>query len=211
MSDSQPVLGPLRRIGLTGGIATGKSTVSDYLAQCYQWPVLDADRYAREAVAPGSAVLATIVERYGVSLLQTDGQLNRRLLGDRIFNQPRERHWLETQIFPVVRACFQRDLVALKPPTAVLAIPLLFEAEMTDLVTEIWVVACTPAQQLARLQARDQLPAAQARARIASQLPLATKIAAADVVLDNTGDRAHLLTQVDAATQFARTPDVNLG
>jgi len=202
-------LGPPRRIGLTGGIATGKTTVADYLAQRYQWPVLDADRYAREAVAPGAPALAAIAARYGADILQPDGQLDRRRLGDRVFQEPAERRWLEAQIFPVVRACFQRDLAAIEAAaTAVLAIPLLFEAQMEDLTTEIWVVACSPEQQLARLQARDRLARAQAEARIASQMPLAAKIAAADRVLDNSGDRERLFAQVDAAVRFGNAPTV---
>ncbi len=201
MTHSGELTWPRRRIGLTGGLATGKTTVSSYLAQHYQWPVLDADLYAREAVAVGTPVLAAIAQRYGPASLRPDGQLDRRWLGDHIFNHPEERHWLEAQIFPVVRACYERDLAQVQGATAVLAIPLLLEAGMTDLVTEIWVVTCTPEQQLARVQARDRLARDQAQARLASQRPLAEKLAIADVVLDNSGERSHLLAQVEAAVR----------
>ncbi|HEY9845127.1 MAG TPA: dephospho-CoA kinase, partial [Candidatus Caenarcaniphilales bacterium] len=91
-----------RIIGLTGGIATGKTTVANYLASAYQFPILDADTYAREAVQPGSIVLQKIVERYGPAVLLPDGTLNRAHLGNIIFQDSGERVWLETQIHPYV-------------------------------------------------------------------------------------------------------------
>ncbi len=188
-----------RRIGLTGGIGTGKTTVANYLAETYQLPVLDADIYAREAVQLGSPILDEIVKHFGVSVLQRDGTLNRQQLGKIVFNYPDERQWLEAQIHPCVRECFETELVTQVTPTVVLAIPLLFEAEMTDLVTEIWVVACSPEQQLQRIIARDALPLEQAKARLNSQLPLTEKAARADIVLDNSSTREALFKQVDTA------------
>lgn len=193
-----------RRIGLTGGIATGKTTVAQYLAQA-QIPVLDADQYAREAVQPGTSVLARIVDRYGATILQADGTLDRQQLGDRVFANPHERQWLEQQIHPYVRDRFVTALTTTHhaTPTLVLVIPLLFEAQMTDLVTEIWVVTCTPAQQQARLMHRNQLSPEQALARIQSQLDLAVKVQQADVVLDNTTTLENLWAQVQAAIVHA--------
>ncbi|ANV85326.1 dephospho-CoA kinase [Picosynechococcus sp. PCC 7003] len=190
-----------RIIGLTGGIATGKSTVTTYLAQRYQLPILDADVYAREAIAPPSAILTQIFARYGVGIQNADGSLNRQALGDIVFNDPDEKLWLETQIHPYVRQRFHEALATIQETqaTVICAIPLLFEAQLTDFVTEIWVVACTPEQQLARLQRRNQLSVAQAQARIASQMPLTEKVQRADVVLDNSLDLATLYHQVDRA------------
>lgn len=188
-----------RKIGLTGGIATGKTTVSNYLAAQYNLLILDADLYAREAVAVGSPILAAIFDRYGDHLKLADGSLNRSALGDIIFNHPSEKKWLENQIHPYVRDRFALALKQEHHTTIVLSIPLLFEANLTDLVTEIWVVACDRQQQLARLQQRDRLNLAQAQARIDSQLPLSTKIAQADVVLNNNSDRQTLFTQIDRA------------
>lgn len=176
-----------RIIGLTGGIATGKSTVSHYLASHYQVPVLDADIYAREAVMPGSDILKRLSDRYGRQLLSSDGSLNRGRLGDIIFNDTAEKAWVEQQIHPFVRDRFQA--VAQTYPssqTLVYVIPLLFEAQLTHLVTEIWVVVCSSQQQIQRLMARNHLSTVQAQARIASQMPLADKAALADVVLDNS-------------------------
>ena len=198
--------GPQRTIGLTGGMGTGKSTVACHLAQAHELPVLDADAYAREAVRPGSPILDAILARYGRRLQQADGSLDRAALGELAFGNPRERHWLERQIHPYVRACFRSALARLPASTAVLAVPLLFEAGMTDLVSEVWVVHCDPEQQLARLQARDRFSERQLRDRIASQWPLADKLAAANVVLDNTGCRERLLQQVDAAVRSPPAP-----
>lgn len=186
-----------RIIGLTGGIGTGKTTISNYLAQHHQLPVLDADIYARDAVQAGSPILIQIFERYGVSVRLPDGTLNRKRLGEIIFNNLDEKQWLEQQIHPYVRDRFQSELDTLIAPTVVLVIPLLFEAEMTDLVTEIWVVSCSREQQLQRMMARDQLSLEQAQARINNQLPLEEKMARADVVLDNSSTLEDLLQQVD--------------
>jgi dephospho-CoA kinase len=195
-------MGQQRIIGLTGGIATGKSTVANYLQGTYQLPVLDADDYARQAVAQGSPVLHAIAERYGDTMLLVDGSLNRANLGEVVFNQPQEKAWLEQQIHPIVRQCFAEAMARLQQePIVVQAIPLLFEANLTDQVTEIWVVTCTPDQQRQRLMERNQLSPEQAEARIHSQMPLAEKAARANVVLDNSADRSRLFIQVDQALQ----------
>lgn len=189
-----------RIIGLTGGIATGKSTVSQYLQEKHQIPVLDADVYARRAVAVGSPVLGAIVDRYGAAMLNPDGSLNRGQLGEVVFHDAQEKAWLEQQTHPVVRQCFQAAMAELAGvPIVAQVIPLLFEAGLTDQVTEIWVVACTPDQQRQRLITRNGLTLEQAEARIASQMPLAEKIALADGVLDNSGEVDTLFRQVDQA------------
>jgi dephospho-CoA kinase len=187
-------------IGLTGGIATGKSTVADYLAFRYGLPILDADQYAREAVAPGSAILTTITEHFGPQVLLSDGSLDRATLGELVFNDPGERQWLEAQIHPYVRAQMQAECQSLTQAGAemlVMVIPLLFEANLESLVSEIWVVNCSEALQRQRLMQRNHLTPVQAEARIASQMPLAKKVALADVVLDNTGSVEALQDQVD--------------
>ena len=188
-----------RIIGLTGGISCGKTTVSDYLANTDQLPVLDADIYAREAVQLGSPVLSQIAERYGSGIQMPDGTLNRKRLGEIVFSNPTERQWLEQQIHPYVRSRFESELNRLVAPTIALVIPLLIEAGMTDLVSEIWVVSCSPEQQLQRLIERDRLSLEQAQARLNSQLPIKEKIARADVVLDNAFTQEALLKQVDLA------------
>lgn len=197
----------VRAIGLTGGIATGKTAISNYLADTYKFPILDADIYAREAVHPGSPILNSIVERYGADILLPDGNLNRSELGNIIFCNASERQWLEQQIHPYVRRRFveatQICIAALSQVsqntlTFVLVVPLLFEAQMTDLCTEIWVVYCSPEVQLERLMQRDGLSCDRASARINAQMPIAQKCQKADVVLDNSSTLDSLFLQVDA-------------
>jgi dephospho-CoA kinase len=186
-----------RIIGLTGGISTGKSTVANYLAQHYHLPVFDADLYARQAVAPGTIGLAEIVMRYGASILLPDGTLDRPQLAEIIFHQPAEKQWLESVIHPYVRDCLVRDISHAPSAIVVAVIPLLFEANLQNTVTEVWVVTCAGEQQMARLQQRDRLTREQAQARIDSQMPLAAKIQLADVVLDNSRSEAELRGQID--------------
>ena len=187
-----------RIIGLTGGIATGKTTVSRYLATHHGLPVLDADVFARQAVEPDSEILEAIARRYGSSILNADGTLHRQQLGQIIFNASQEKQWVEQQIHPYVRQRFAKAMATLeKAPVVVQAIPLLFEANLTDQVTEIWVVVCPEAVQLARLMARDALSEEAAQARIRNQWPLAEKAQRADIVLDNSADRETLYQHVD--------------
>lgn len=199
-SQTQPLLP--RVIGLTGGMGMGKTTVANYLASTHQLPVFDADLYAREAVEPGSVVLTKLVERYGTDLLLPNGTLNRARLGEIIFSSAAERQWVEQQIHPYVRDRMTVELQKLAEQgqtVAVLVIPLLFEAGMTDLVTEIWVVYTANDQQLERLKQRDRLSLDQIRARISSQMPIQQKIEQADVVLSNDSTPEALFQQVDRA------------
>ena len=188
----------------------GKTTVSDYLRDRHQLPVLDADIYARDAVSVGSPILNKIGDRYGAEMFQLDGQLNRQRLGNLIFENEAERRWLEQQIHPWVQQRMIEDLEALatEDKNAVLAVPLLFEADMTDLATEIWVVSCTAEQQLERLTHREAqrlggsvetVNMDHLKSRIASQWPIDAKIAQADVHLDNSQGRAFLFGQIDRA------------
>ncbi|MCP9889999.1 dephospho-CoA kinase [Cyanobium sp. Aljojuca 7D2] len=184
---------PQRRIGLTGGIASGKSSVGRLLA-ARGLPVLDADVYAREALAPGSPGAQAVLGRYGT--------LDRAALGRIVFADGAERQWLEQLVHPLVRARFAAELEGLAAaPVVVLMIPLLFEAGLEALCSELWLVDCEEAQQLARLMARDQLSEVDARARIAAQWPLARKRVLADVVLNNRGGPQQLEQEVERALQ----------
>lgn len=193
---------PSRIIGLTGGVGMGKTTVSSYLHKAYGLPILDADLYARQAVEPETAALAQIVERYGDSVLLANGALDRRRLGDILFGNLAERQWIEQLIHPEVRRRIEADLQDLakrNSQTAVVVVPLLFEAKMTDLVTEIWVVQSSILQQTDRLRHRDQLSLEQIQARISSQMPIEQRAERADWVLDNSGSQQTLFEQVDRA------------
>ena len=181
-----------RRIGLTGGIATGKSSAGRLLADVYGLPLLDADVYAREALAPGSTAAAAVLARHGT--------LDRVRLGQIVFSDAAERRWLEQLVHPLVRERFGRELAQLTAaPVVVLMIPLLFEAGLETLCSEVWLVDCDEPQQLQRLMARNGLSEADARARIAAQWPLARKRELASVVLDNRGDLQQLAEQISRA------------
>ena len=185
-----------RRIGLTGGIASGKSTVGRWL-EARGWPVLDADHFARDAIGPGQHQTLAVLERYG-EVVAIDGcAINRAALGRIVFTDASERAWLEQLIHPVVRERFDQALDALEDePVVVLMIPLLFEAGLTGLCSEIWLVDCDEQQQLARMMQRDGLDAVQARARLGAQWPLARKRPLADRLIDNRGTKQELEDQL---------------
>ena len=159
---------------------------------------LDADIYSREAVRPGSPILKEIFQRYGQQVRSPDGSLNRKGLGNIIFANPDEKKWLESQIHPYVRQRFDEAILQ-NNNDLVLVIPLLFEAKLSDRVTEIWVVACSKAQQIQRIIHRDQLTEEQALQRISQQLPLSEKIARADIVIHNDSHLEQLWQQIDSA------------
>ena len=196
-----------RRIGLTGGIATGKSTASQLLEQRHGLPLLDADVFARKALEPGSEGSAAVLQRYGEQVAAKSGVIDRRALGTLVFNDPAERHWLEQLVHPLVRQRFDEELARLAAsPTLVLVIPLLFEAGLTDLCTETWLVDCDETQQLQRLTTRDQLSQEEAQARMEAQWPLARKRLLADVLISNRGDNECLAQQLALALEQGINP-----
>ena len=196
--------GPQRRIGLTGGIASGKSSVGRLLAE-RGLPLLDADVFAREALATGSPGARAVLERYGERVRAGDSHpdeavIDRAALGRIVFTDRTERRWLEQLVHPLVRARFEAELRQLAhQPVVVLVIPLLFEAGLEALCSEVWLVDCEPQQQLQRLMARDGLSEAEARARLAAQWSLARKRPLAEVVIDNRGTAEGLTEPVDGA------------
>ena len=199
-----------RRIGLTGGIASGKSSVGRWLAQ-QGLPVFDADQYAREALAPGCQATNSVQQRYG-STVQSEGgaAIDRAALGRIVFQDPAERQWLEQLIHPIVRERFDQALsLHAKTPAVVLMIPLLFEAGLESLCSEIWLVDCDESQQLERLIARDGLSPEAAQARIAAQWPLSRKRDLADHVISNQGQPGAWQNQ--AVDLLNATDQVNLG
>lgn len=185
-----------RRIGLTGGIASGKSTVAAQLAELGA-VVIDADVLAREVVAPGTPGLAAIVDRFGRGVLGLDGSLNRPGLGAIVFADPAARRDLEAIIHPAVRAR-AAELEAAAPAEAIVVhmIPLLVETGQQALFDAVWVVDCAPEDQIARMAARDGLTRADAEARITAQASREHRLAAADVVIDSSGSREHTAQQV---------------
>jgi dephospho-CoA kinase len=203
--------GGQRRIGLTGGIASGKSTVGHWL-EARGLPLLDADRFAREALAAGSAGARAVLQRYGAAVQAAgsdpaEAQLDRSALGRIVFHDPSERLWLEQLVHPLVRQRFDEDMQQrTAAPALVLMIPLLFEAGLEGLCSEIWLVDCDPATQLQRLMTRDQLNEADARARLGAQWPLERKRPLADLVIDNRGGPEALEPQLATALEAGLSP-----
>ena len=194
-------------VGLTGGIATGKSTVAGMFQRCGA-VVIDADMLAREAVRPGKPAWREIVQTFGKTILNPDRTLNRQALGAKVFSHPARLRRLERMIHPRV-AREQRRLTrqtAQKDPKAVVIydVPLLFEAGIDKRVDAIIVVAADRETQIARLKKRNGFTRAEALRRIKSQIPLSQKQKRADYVLDGTLPLSHLTQQVRSLYQSLR-------
>ncbi len=182
-------------VGLTGGIACGKSTVAAIFVELGV-PVVDADQIAREVVAPGSEGLAEVVREFGADVLGPDGALDRKALGAIVFADEARRRRLESITHPRIAARsmerFGELAASADAAYGIYEAALLVENGSHRMFAALVVVAATPAAQLARLIARDGLDEGAARARIAAQLPIEQKRALADHVIDNDGDRASL-------------------
>ena len=186
-------------VGLTGGLATGKSTVAALFKRCGAY-VVDADVLARQVVAPGTAGWRAVVTAFGKGVLNSDRTINRQTLGSIIFRHPAKRRQLERIIHPRVsreQARLTKQAAAKNPRAVVLYdVPLLFEAGLEKVADKVVVVAADRETQIARLRERNGLSRSEAVRRIRSQMPLRKKIRRADYVLDGTLARAKLLTQV---------------
>ncbi len=184
------------RVGLTGGIASGKSTVADGLA-ARGAVLIDADLLAREVVEPGTEALAGIRRRFGDEVL-ADGRLDRAALGKVVFADPSARRDLEQIIHPAVRRrAAELESRAPAGSTVVHIIPLLVETGQAADFDVVVVVDVDPATQVARLRARNGFSPAEAESRIAAQASRDARLAAADVVVDNSGTPAQLEVQLD--------------
>ena len=187
------------RVALTGGIATGKSTVLRALA-ARGIPTIDADELARLAVAPGTPGLRAVADRFGARVINADGTLDRRALGDIVFGDPAARADLEAIVHPAVYASIEGWFASQPSGTraAIADIPLLFETGHEDDFDRVLVIACPPEEQLRRVIARDGISEQDARARIAAQWPIEEKVRRADAVVWTSGTRAETMEQVDA-------------
>jgi len=197
----------VRRVALTGGIATGKSHVRAQFEELGV-PTIDADTLAREAIAPGTPGLDAVVRRFGADVCDATGALNRKKLGAIVFGDPRARHDLEQIVHPYVREAMNRWFASLDPARSSFAladIPLLFETGREREFEAVLVTACEASTQLERLMKRDGLTREEAAQRIAAQWPLDEKIANADYVIrtDGTFDDTH--RQVDTVIRQLQT------
>ena len=183
------------RVGLTGGIGSGKSTVADRLAALGAG-VIDTDLLARELTEPGTPTLAKIGKEFHGVLLP-DGHLDRAALRRQVFADPLARTRLETILHPLIRTLMLERAARLTTPYAVLVIPLLFETGQESLMDRVLVVDCPEPIQIERVCRRNQLPEAEVARIIASQIPRAERLARADEVIDNGNGHDDLMPQIE--------------
>lgn len=184
------------KIGLTGGIGCGKSTVTA-LFKHRNVPVLDADDIARQVVAVGQPALKLIQQTFGTDSLNADGSLNRDFIRELVFTYQEQKKKLEAIIHPLVYQTIQADLALLTAPYCILSIPLLFEVNRADFVDRVLVIDCPVATQIERVQKRDNLSPERVQSIIDSQVSRAFRLAHAEDVIDNTQSNAELAQQVE--------------
>jgi dephospho-CoA kinase len=185
-------------IGLTGGIATGKSTASHILSEV-GIPIIDADLISREVVMPGKEAYGKIVAFFGEDVLLVDDTLNRAKLGEIIFNDDEKRLKLNEIVHPAVRQEMKDQAMSYLNngfAKVIMDIPLLFESKLTHMVDETWLIYADPKIQLQRLMDRDGFTEKQALSRIHSQMPIDEKKTLADVVIINNGTKKELEKQL---------------
>ena len=187
-------------LGLTGSIASGKSTVADCFVECGAI-LVSADQLAREVVNPGSPTLAQLVDVFGMDILTAGGSLDREVMADKVFADPGARRMLESITHPAIAHLAECRLAELKKAPHDLIVyeaPLLFEVGAESRVDEVLVVVVDPAVQLQRLLERDRLNETEARQRIAAQWPQADKVQKAGYVIDNSGPLEQTRAVVEA-------------
>jgi dephospho-CoA kinase len=188
------------KIGLTGGIGCGKSTVAELFA-AKGVPVLDADRIARDLVEPGQSALQAIVRRFGTGLLR-EGRLDRERLRHIVFAAPEERRWLEALLHPLVYEEMRRRIANLSAPYGLLVVPLLLESGRRDFVDRVLVVDCPVEIQRQRIRHRDGSSNVEIERMLSAQLSREARLAVADDVIENAGLEADLPERVEALHRF---------
>jgi dephospho-CoA kinase len=192
---SSPARSRVFRVGLTGGIASGKSTAAKYFG-AFGVPILDSDQVARDVVEPGQPPLERLVERFGAAILTPDGHLDRPKLRDIVFADPLARADLEALTHPAIGAALEARSAEAGGPYQILVIPLLVEKNLAANVDRVLVVDCEEALQLKRLRARDGSSLKQAQAILAAQASRAARLKAAHDVIRNDADLAAVQSQV---------------
>ena len=182
-----------RRIGLTGGIASGKSTIANYIKKYRDIPILDADQYSKELIKPNSNCYEKVLAYFGPQIVDeysSGNEINRSLLKKIIFENSIHRKWIQNLLHPLIKEkmikkCNQFE----KNKILLLVIPLLFEAKFTDICTEIWLVKCPKEVQKKRLMKRNKISADEAEKIINLQLNFEDKSKFSDVILDNSDNK----------------------
>lgn len=189
-------------IGLTGGIATGKSTAAEYLA-AKGAVVIDADKISHQLTKKGEKGWQLVVNEFGEEFLQEDGELNRKKLADLIFSEPNQRKKLESLLHPlIIYEMKEKAFYYLEDNKIVIFMaPLLFEVGLNHFCDQNWVISASKKEQIKRLKKRDKLNKEEAKKRIESQMPLAEKEEKADLVIKNNGTREELKEKLDSHWQ----------
>ena len=183
-----------RRIGLTGGIASGKTTITNYIRKHKNIPILDADNLSRELIKPNTYGYKKILDYFGNKIIDNKNNservINRKLLRDIIFKHSESKEWIEKLLHPLIKEKMIEECSRYKnTQTLVLVIPLLFEAKFEDICTEIWLVKCPRETQKKRLMARDKISEKEASDFIKIQLSFEEKRKFSDIILDNSDDQ----------------------
>lgn len=183
-------------IGLTGGIASGKTTVANLFKQQFKIDIVDADIVAREVVEPGTPGLNAIIEHFGTDIVRDDQTLDRAKLREKIFSHPEEKAWVNGLLHPMIREKMIEDLEQVTSDYALLVVPLLVENKLDSLCDRVLVVDVEPQTQISRTVKRDNVSEEQAKAILASQASREQRLALADNVVKNNPDDPDLLLQI---------------
>ncbi|NAX20206.1 dephospho-CoA kinase [Vibrio sp. V39_P1S14PM300] len=183
-------------IGLTGGIASGKTTVANLFRDHFGIDVIDADVVAREVVEPGTPGLKAIIKRFGEDILTPEGLLNRAALREKIFSDPAEKNWLNQLLHPMIRQKMRDDLQEVSSAYALLVIPLMVENDLQSMADRVLVVDVDEHTQVARTMVRDDVSEQQARAILQAQASREQRLAIADDVIKNDTENQKLLPQI---------------
>lgn len=183
-------------VGLTGGIASGKTTVANLFQQHFAIDIIDADIIARHVVEPGTPGLAAIIEHFGSGILDDTGQLNRSALRERVFSTPSDKEWLNHTLHPLINDRMLAQIQQISSPYGLLVVPLLVENQLQSMVDRVLVVDVDEESQLMRTMARDQVTQQQAQAILAAQATRAQRLAIADDVINNDKDNRQLLSLI---------------
>ena len=200
MSIQPKLINNQRRIGLTGGIASGKSTIANYIKKYRDIPILDADQYSKELIKPKSKCYEEVLTYFGPQIIDDyslENEINRKLLKKIIFENSVHRKWIQNLLHPLIKEKMIEECnVHKKNEIILLVIPLLFEAKFEDICTEIWLVKCSELEQIKRLIRRDKISEKEARSINKLQFTFEAKRELSDVILDNSDHRNRWIEKV---------------
>ena len=200
MSIAQKLQHNQRRIGLTGGIASGKSTITNYIRTLKKIPIIDADNLSRELMKPNSISYKKILDYFGNQIIDkysSEKAINRNLLKKIIFEDEKDREWIQKLLHPLIKEKMIEECNKYKKNEIILlVIPLLFEAKFEDICTEIWLVKCPEAHQIKRLVKRDKITEKEAYKIMHLQLSFREKAKFSDIILDNSDNKKEWINKI---------------